>query len=496
MRLAGPIRGALAVFVLLGRPVGAAEADRERDRERPRLETHPAVSGSTVDSVELLGPVGGPRVVDWKSLSTLTLTPGVYTLRAAVAGGEGLHLELPSCAGRTAVRIDGVRVGPEANAKNALAPIVVPLPPRPLQAHGVEIDVRVSSYERRIACGHAPRYGARVESREGLGSLLFPSPAASRGGGQAAVFFPPKHDATKPAAVLVGAHPWNGSVWTYPAYAELLDAATRHDVVLLFPSGLGNSLYTADAEDEVMRAIDALSSSINVDPRRIALWGASMGGAGATTIGFHRPDRFALVVSAFGDSRYDLGTYVKSTLPDEAAAHRVNALDVVDNARHLDVWLIHGEADRVSPIVQSAALDEALRERGFGVRFDRVPKAGHDGALVARFAAAIVERASAARRVENPQRVTFRSVRPGDVSAYGVRIVRSGREDAFVDVAREGERLFVRKAVGVRAIEIGRGAMGITKPVRVERAEGVPSTIEVRFDDPTSTTTTATTTPP
>lgn len=478
MRLAGTT--SLALVVLLGVFVGGRAAAAEPERERSaRLEPHAAVSGSTIDSVELVGPTGS-RMVEWKALSSLTLAPGTYTLRATVAGGEGLHLELPPCAGRTTVRVDGAR-----RDKNA-SPLVVPLPPRPAQAHGVEVDIRVSSYERRIACGHAPRYGARIETRDGLGNLVFPSPVQSRGGGQAVVFVPPKHDVTKPAAVLVGAHPWNGGVWTYPAYAELLEAATAHDVVLLFPSGLGNSLYTADAEDEVVRAIDALAQTVNVDPRRVSIWGASMGGAGATTIAFHRPDRFALVVSAFGDSRYDLATYVRSVLPDEAAARRVNALDVVDNARHLDVWLIHGEADRVSPIVQSTTLEDALRERRYGVRFDRVPKAGHDGALVARFAATIVQRAAAARRIESPDRVTFRSVRPSDLSAYGVRIVRSGRDDAFIDVARDGERIFLRKAVGVRAIELGRGALGITKVLRVDRAEGVPASVEVRFDDATA----------
>jgi len=174
---------------------------------------------------------------------------------------------------------------------------------------------------------------------------------------------------------------------------------------------------------------------------------------------------------------------VRSILVDEAGAHRVNALDVVDNARHLDVWLVHGTADKVSPIAQSTMLDTALRERGFRVRFDAVPKAGHEGPLVARFAAELVARAASARRVTSPERVTYRSVRKTDLGAYGVRLVRHGAEDAYVDVAREGGRVVVRRAEGVRAIELARGALGLERPLPIARASGVSDAVEVRFDD-------------
>lgn len=450
-----------------------------------RFEPHAQVNGTAVDSVELVEPKSTtkPRAVEWKALSTTPLAPASYTLRAAVAGGDRIFIEVPPCAGRSAVRIDGIRVDKDAG------PIVTALPARPEQAHLLEIDLKVSAYEKRIACGYAPRFGARSMARDGLGTLAFTSPptAASHSGGRAVVFVPPAHDLTKPAAVLVGAHPWNGSVWTYPAYAELLDAAAKNDVVLLFPSGLGNSLYTADAEDEVVRALDALTQAAAVDPARVSIWGASMGGAGATTIAFHRPDRFAFVASLFGDSKYDLSTYVHSILPDEAAAHRVNALDVVENARHLDVWLVHGEADRVSPLAQSAMLYSALRDLGFSVKFDRVPRAGHEGSLVARFAADIVARAAAAKRVPAPTVVSYRSVRASDGGAYGVKLVRSGHDDAYVelahDVGRDKNRVIVKKASGVRAIELTRGALGSRPGVMFDRGIGVPSTIELRSED-------------
>src|SRR6202142_3858081 len=105
-----------------------------------------------------------------------------------------------------------------------------------------------------------------------------------------------------------------------------------------------------------MVALDQLGRGLAVHPRAVSIAGASMGGAGATTIGFHRPDRFASITSFFGDSKYDLATYVRPILRDEAGAHAVNAADVADNARNVPVWLVHGEDDRVSPIAQSEIL--------------------------------------------------------------------------------------------------------------------------------------------
>jgi enterochelin esterase-like enzyme len=397
---------------------------------------------------------GGPwRASAWDDLSTTPVEPGRYELRLRIVDAPaGAVVQVPVCAGRSGARVDGQGIAETAG------PLVVPLGAEKSE-HDVVVRVEVSRYERRVACGERPRYGATTDTNEGLGTLAFDSPRRDRGGGRAVVYVPPGHDLQAPGALLVGLHPWNGSIWTYAAYQELLREADARDVILLMPSGLGNSLYTADAEDEVLRAIDALSSVVAVRALDVSVWGASMGGAGATTIAFHHPDRFAAVTSFFGDSRYDRSTYVRSILVDERAARAVNALDVVENARNLPVWLVHGEDDATSPVLQSSLLADALRERGFAVRFDRVPGIGHSGALVARFAAQVVDRASTTHATAAPGRVSYRSVRPEDVGAYGVHIERAGG-DAFVDVERRADAVHVLHAEGVRAIALDRGALG------------------------------------
>ena len=285
---------------------------------------------------------------------------------------------------------------------------------------------------------------------------------------------PEGYDAARPAPLLVLMHPWNGSAWTYAAYHELLDEADARGVALLMPSGLGNSLYTAPAEDEAMRAIDAAMAKLAIDPARVSIAGASMGGAGATTIGFHHPDRFASITSFFGDSRYDLATYVKAILPTEADAHRVNAADVAENARNLPVWLIHGADDHVSPVAQSEILAKALVARGFPVRFDRAPGLGHAGALVAMYARDVVDRASDARAPAHPRRVSYRSVRAEDTGAYGVTMTRGHAGDAFIDVEGLADgSVRVHAADNVGAIALAPGALGVQKGATVSFDAGV-----------------------
>jgi pimeloyl-ACP methyl ester carboxylesterase len=416
------------------------------------LEPHAEVRRSEVGDVAVRADRGAWVADTWGALSGEPRDPGEYELRMRVDGGSGgLSAQVPPCAGREHVSVDGHDVPAPPG------PVVVPLS---AGVHDIVITVRVSRYERRIACGAALRVGPARTTTEGLGVLAFDSPHGPAGGGRAVVYVPPGHDATKPGALLVGLHPWNGTMWTYAAYGELLRAADARDLVLLLPTGLGNSLYVSNAEDEVMRALDALAEVVAVDPRRVSLWGASMGGAGATTIGFHHPDRFAGVTSFFGDSRYDLSTYVRALLHDEHGAHLVNALDVVDNARWLPVWLVHGEDDRTSPIRQSEILADAMRARGFTVAFDRVPGMGHAGALVAKYIGAVVDRAATLQAAASPARVTYRSVRPWDTGAYGVHIQRaSDAGDAFIDVERVGTEVRVNRQDNVRRWWVDPGAL-------------------------------------
>jgi pimeloyl-ACP methyl ester carboxylesterase len=446
-----------------------------------QLVPHSAVTGYDVVSVMIdQGSTSPSAPLAWSTLSDRKnfemAGPRISKLWFIVP--PGVHaIEIPECANLKSVSVEG------EVARKASGPAVLDLPLD--EASRVTLNLEITAYEPRVACSYPPRLGTRETTIDGLDLFKFPSVHGHEGGGKAVVFLPKGHDVKRASALLVGLHPWNGGIWSYAAYAELLREAQARDVVLLLPSGLGNSLYTAHAEEEVLTAIDELSRAVAIDPQRVSLWGSSMGGAGATTIGFHHPDRFASITSFFGDSRYDLSTYVKSILVDETAAHRVNALDVVDNARNVPVWLIHGEKDSVSPVGQSAMLARALRQRGFAVRFDHVPAIGHEGPLVTKFIAEVVDRAALAHAPEAPRRVSFVSVEPYDASAYGIRLIRArGTGDASIDLERRGDAIHVLRTRGVRAVLLPRGAFGVppSSVPPIVKDDPVGGAVDVRWD--------------
>ena len=436
------------------------------------LVPHDTVEGGGLDVMDLEARGRTTESVSFTLLGKL-LTPGSYTLHVTMLGDDVL---VPHCNGRGAVTIDGV-----VRDRGSKGPLLLHLAGEGRAAeglHDVRIEVVVSPYEKRIACGERVRVGtAKHAGIEGLSTLTFNSPHTGPSAGQAVVFVPRGHDGKAPGALLVGVHPWNGGPWTYAAYRELLEEAQAKDVVLLMPSGLGNSLYTAEAEDEVMRAIDVVKGVVKVDPQRVSIWGASMGGQGATTIGLHHPDRFAFIASYFGDARFDTAGYVRGILPTPEAAHRVNPLDVIDNARSVPVFLVHGEEDRTSAIRESILLNDALKQRHFNVEFERVPGMGHEGPLVVKYIRRVVDRAADARAPLFPSRVTFRSVRSSDVEAYGVRIVRAGSGDAFVDLERRDDGVHVLAAEGVSEILLKPGALGATAGAKVVMERGVTATV-------------------
>ena len=452
----------VVVAVALG--VGEARADS--------LLAHDTIE-SPIDVMDLV--TGGPAKGKGESTESLSFTelgkaraPGTYTLKVSAAGE---HVRIPHCNGRGVVTIDGV-----VRDKGSKGPLVLPLGGDAV--HEIRFDVLVSPYEKRIACGERVRIGPVARTIEGLSLLRFASPHKGPAAGEAVVFVPRGHDVKKPGALLVGVHPWNGGPWTYAAYRELLEEAQAKDVVLLMPSGLGNSLYVADSEDEVMLAMDAAMAEVAVDRQRVSLWGASMGGQGATTIGWHRPDRFAFVTSYFGDAKFDLSTYVRNLLPTEADAHKINPIDVIDNARHVPTWLIHGEDDHTSPIIQSAMLFDALKKRGFKVDFDRVPGMGHEGPLVVKFIRRVVDRAAEARAPKAPPRVSFRSTRGIDTEAYGVRLVRAGERDAFVDLEKREDGIHVLQGTeGTLQIVLRPGALGAREGERIVADPGVTANV-------------------
>ena len=387
------------------------------------LAPHPEVRGVDLTTVDVRPDGGAWTSAVWDALDTTPRPPGSYGLRLHIDGGkDGATLQVPPCAGRGIVQSDGIATPASAG------PLLLGIGPG---AHEVLVAVKVSSYERRIACGERPRVGSVVTTREGLGLLEFASPYGPRGGGQAVVFVPrgPRH-APSPERCSSVYTPGTAPCGRTPPTRSSCARRSARDVVLLMPQRPGQlALHRARGGRGHARDRRAGRGRARSTTRRVSIWGASMGGAGATT------DRRSTTPTGSRPSRASSATrsttsatYVRvDPAATSAAAHLVNALDVVDNARNVPVWLVHGEDDATSPIGQSEMLAEAMR----AARVSRPLRPGAAHGARGRARGAVPRRGRGPRAddagADSLTRVSYTSVRPWDSGAYGVRLVQSRR---------------------------------------------------------------------
>src|SRR5688500_10880474 len=130
---------------------------------------HDTVSGAAVEHVALASRSGTSAEVAWAELSA-PKTPGVYTVSFR-ARGEAV--EIPHCNGRQKISIDDTVRDPGSKG-----PLVVRLEGD--SAHEVKIEIKASTYEKRIACSGPPRVGVALRSSDGLVRIEFASPSTAK----------------------------------------------------------------------------------------------------------------------------------------------------------------------------------------------------------------------------------------------------------------------------------------------------------------------------
>ena len=144
------------------------------------LLVHDTVDGANLDVMDLVapGPNGKTESIAFTELGN-PKPVGTYSLRLAVTGAA---IRIPHCNGRGAVTVDGA-----VRDKGSKGPLVLLLGGETV--HDVRIDVAVSPYEKRIACGERVRVGNAARTGEGLDRLVawgdVPGDVSVRAAGQA-----------------------------------------------------------------------------------------------------------------------------------------------------------------------------------------------------------------------------------------------------------------------------------------------------------------------
>ena len=145
--------------------------------------------------------------------------------------------------------------------------------------------------------------------------------------------------------------------------------------------GRSNVSYRWAGETDVFEAIRSVEEHYNIDPKRIALRGFSMGGAGAWHLGLHHPDEWAVFEAGAGYT--ETKVYAKKgPLPayQESALHYYDAVDYSLNGTDVPFVGYGGEIDaqlQGSKNIQAQLLKEGVNLPELRALFLIGPKTGH-----------------------------------------------------------------------------------------------------------------------
>lgn len=392
------------------------------------------------------------RPVESRSKQTVVWLRSAFVVPES-ADPSKLSIDLGARTGSSVVYLNGKKVGTSA-LRNGPVFLKAPLA-LDRGTNILAIRLVFGSHVGAVRWSGASEAG--VASRRGRGPLTRTFASRLDGSQQTVSLFVPRcADLGKPLPLVVALPGWDGNIHGF-AHSRMIAEAARRGWLVLVPDPRGNLLYTGVSEEGVLEAVELVSREAKVDPDRLYLTGVSMGGAGALQIAYHFPDRFAAVAAFYGDSRYDLDSYVRSILRDQKTAERYSVLSFHENARNFPVLLVHARDDKVSPFVQSKMLTDADARSGFANHKLLAPdRGGHSLQVVEDAVSPMMELFASSVRQSAPPRVGFRTNAARYAGAWWLKVTPA-REGTFAgaDVTIDSKAREVR----VHSIEAGSAAV-------------------------------------
>ena len=196
--------------------------------------------------------------------------------------------------------------------------------------------------------------------------------------------------------------------------------------IIAFPYARGSMGYRGVAEQDVYDMIAAIERQYPVDPDRVYLTGASMGGGGALWLAATHPDRWAAVA-----------VLCPAVIPGTD--------EIAPNLSNLPVRFYHGEQDTIVPAASSREWQRRLLDIGVPVSYIEYPTLRHNAWDLAYRPGAAFDWLAQFRRNRSPAHVRLVSASYRYSAAYGVQI--DGLTPGVlseVDVRREGSRVVVQ----------------------------------------------------
>jgi poly(3-hydroxybutyrate) depolymerase len=185
------------------------------------------------------------------------------------------------------------------------------------------------------------------------------------------------------------------------------------------PFGRGELMgYDGLGYDDVMRVIADVRRAYPIDPERITLTGASMGGGGTWAVGLRHPELFAALAPVCGFANFQrMVSPADAALYDLARLAALSPPAIAENAAHQQLFIFHGDKDPTVPVEDSrqmVARYEALGWLGKNVHYTEYPGVQHAAWIPAYKDAALLRMLAAIKRDPAAPRTPLSPPPPGE----------------------------------------------------------------------------------
>ncbi len=278
---------------------------------------------------------------------------------------------------------------------------------------------------------------------------------------------PERSEAEGPLPLVLVLHGYNGTpMRILDAFLDAAPGQSPRQVpgFVLAPAAHGNAFYRGPGERDVLEILTWALQTLPVDPNKVTITGASMGGTGTAEIALHYSDQFAAYAPLCGYQSY----YVRrdtSGQPlrawERKLMHRNSAASSADSGRYLPMYLAHGLKDR--PLENSRVLTTRYKKLGYHLIEDW-PDLGHAVWKKTWAHAGLFPWLSTQERVADPPRITLAATALRHAQSYWLNVIELDNQSELSTIDAE-----VVVANQVQVITKGVTAFAVSETRHIDR---------------------------